>query len=154
MPIWNDGFKAWCKRKGIKPRFGAAGHYGSIAVIERLILTLKLLLRCLPLVPLRTDAFRREVGLIVGWYNKARPHMTLGGRTPDELYHGHFPANRKPRFEPRGRWPRGSPCAKPITLVKGKPGATLQLQGEFQHGRKYLPIVRLKRDIADGPHTV
>jgi len=28
--FWCDGFKAWCKRKGINPRFGAVGKYGSI----------------------------------------------------------------------------------------------------------------------------
>jgi hypothetical protein len=48
-----DGFKRWCRRKGIKPpRYGAIGKHGSLAVIERLILTLKILLRDLPLIPL------------------------------------------------------------------------------------------------------
>ena len=28
--FWCDGFKGWCKRKGIKPRFGAVGQSGSI----------------------------------------------------------------------------------------------------------------------------
>jgi len=28
--FWCHGFKAWCKRKGIRPRFGAVGKYGSI----------------------------------------------------------------------------------------------------------------------------
>ena len=35
--FWNDRFKAWCKRRNIKPRFGAVGRHGSIALIERLI---------------------------------------------------------------------------------------------------------------------
>ena len=30
---------AWCKRHGVKPRFGAIGQHGSLAVIERAILT-------------------------------------------------------------------------------------------------------------------
>ena len=42
--FWNDGFKRWCKRKGVKPRFGAVGKHGSICVVERFILTMKCLL--------------------------------------------------------------------------------------------------------------
>jgi len=34
-------YKRWCKRCGIKPRFGAIGRHGSIAVVERLIKTIK-----------------------------------------------------------------------------------------------------------------
>jgi len=33
-------FRAWSRRKAIRQRFGAAGKYGSIAVIERFILTI------------------------------------------------------------------------------------------------------------------
>ena len=47
----------------------------------------------------------------VDWYNADRPHSWLAGRAPDEIYHGSFPACRRPRFEPRTRWPRRSPCA-------------------------------------------
>ena len=32
---WCPGFKRWCKRRKIKPRFGAAGKHGGIAVVER-----------------------------------------------------------------------------------------------------------------------
>ena len=40
-----EGFRAWCRRKGIKPpRYGAIGQHGSIAVVERFILTMKCLL--------------------------------------------------------------------------------------------------------------
>ena len=119
-----DAFKRWCKRSGIKPpRYGAIGKHGSIAVIERLIFTLKTLLHCLPLVPLCKSDFRHEVGLAIDWYNEQRPHMTVGGRTPNEVYAGSYPGNRKPRHEPRERWPRSSVCARPMTLVKGQPGA-------------------------------
>jgi putative transposase len=140
-----EDFRRWCRGKGIKPRYGAVGKHGSLAVIERLILTVKLLLRCLPVVPLREAAMRREVSLIAAWYNSERPHVALGGRTPDEAYFDRFPANRKPRFEARNRWPRGSPCARPWALVKGKPGVRLELDVEFRAGRRQLPIVRLRR---------
>lgn len=39
--FWCKAFKRWCRRRKIRPRFGAVGHYGSIAVIERFIRTLK-----------------------------------------------------------------------------------------------------------------
>ncbi len=45
VQFWSEGFKRWCRRKGIRPRFGAVGRRGSIAVVERLILTLKIKLK-------------------------------------------------------------------------------------------------------------
>ena len=139
-------FRKWCKRRGIKPpRYGDIGQHGSLAVVERVILTIKCLLSCLPLVPYRREAFLRELTNVTEWYNTFRPHTWLGGRTPDEVYYGEFPANRKPRLEPRTRWPRGSPCAKPWALVRGGPGAELTLEVSFHAGRKHLPVVALKR---------
>jgi putative transposase len=143
--FWSQGFKAWCRRRGIKPRYGALGKHGSIAVVERCILTIKLLLACLAIVPQWRPAFRRELDLLIEWYNEHRPHDTLGGKTPNEVYCGQFPACRRPRYEPRSRWPRGSPCAKPWALVRSTSGARLQLDIEYLGGRKHLPIVRLKR---------
>ncbi|HUT32156.1 MAG TPA: hypothetical protein VNE39_01640 [Planctomycetota bacterium] len=124
---------------------GATGQHGSIAIIERLILTVKQGFRWLPLIPLQRRAFLREVQLVAGWYNAHRPHMSLDGRTPDEVYDDLCPANRQPRFEPRARWPRRSPCATPVTLVKGQPGVRLRMEVEFLAGRKHLPVVHLKR---------
>lgn len=141
----SNGFKMWCKRHKIRPRFGGIGRHGSIAVVERAILTLKTLVRQLPLVPLRREEVRREIKLIVAWYNEIRPHSTLGGRTPNEVYYNHRPANQLPRFEPRPRWPRALPCARPVTLVKGQPGVTLELDVKFLAGCRHLPIVHLKR---------
>ena len=141
-----DGFRDWCRRKGIKPpRYGAIGKHGSIAVVERVILTMKCLLSCLPFVPYRREAFLRELTAIVEWYNSHRAHTWLAGKTPDEAYFGKFPANRRPWFEPRSRWPCGSPCAKPWALVRGSPGAKLTLEISFHAGRKHLPVVKLKR---------
>ena len=118
-----NGFRDWCRRKGIKPpRYGAIGKHGSIAVVERFILTLKRLLTCLPVVPYRCENFGRELVAIVAWYNDCRPHTWLGGKTPDEAYQGAYPANRRPRFEPRSRWPRGSRIfARARAIPTGKP---------------------------------
>ena len=139
-------FRDWCKRKGISPpRYDAIGQHGSIAVVERFILTLKTLLGCLPLVPLRREGFNRELDATVEWYNRHRPHEWLGGRTPDEVYFKRRPANRRPRFEPRVAWPRASPCARPQTLVKGQPGARLALEISFHRGRRHLLVAKLRR---------
>ena len=94
---------------------------------------------------MRRETFRRKLGHYAEWYNEHRPHQWLNGRTPDEVYFNRPPANRAPRWEPRSRWPRGSPCAKPQVLVKGRPGAHVELAITFQGGRKHLPIVTLKR---------
>ena len=63
-----DGFKDWAKRKDINLRFGAIGQHGSLAVIERLIKTLKyhgfFLLACVPLV---REAFHREAASPREW---------------------------------------------------------------------------------------
>jgi hypothetical protein len=117
----SKGYQRWCRRRGIKPRFGAVGEHGSIAVIERLIRTMKAGIRQI-VVPLRREAMRRELLSLVEWCNQLRPHMTLKGRTPNEVYFGTFPANRRPRSEPRQHWPRRSPCAVPQGLVAGQPG--------------------------------
>jgi len=144
--FWNDGFKAWCQRRGIRPCFGAIGQHGSISTIERFIRTMKELLRLqLPLVPFRQEKFRRELAIALGGYNVHRPHMSLGGKTPDEVYFRRYPANRSPRFEPRSGWPRGSPRAKPWAVVSGSPGARLEMNVSIHGGRRPLPIIRLSR---------
>jgi putative transposase len=131
-------FRRWVKRKGINPpRYGAVGRRGSIAVVERIVKTLKDECTRRILVPLRRDDFRRELLSFADWYNEHRPHMTLEGRTPNEAYFDRRPANRRPRIEPRPRWPRRSPCARPPTLVAGKPGDRFQLQVEHHDGGKH-----------------
>ena len=143
--FWCDGFKNWCLRKSLRPRFGAVGKHGSIAVVERALRTMKELLGGLPLVPLRREAFRHELAVSFAWYNEHRPHTSLDGATPHEVYVGSRPANRLPRWEPRPDWPRASPCSKPCTLVKGQPGARLSLEVRFHKGREHLPVLQLKR---------
>jgi len=75
----------------IKPRLGAIGKHGSISVTERVNKTLKY-------------EWLRRVAIIKGfdhlgtlcdefehWYNAWRPHMTLDGLRPDDVFY-----NRKP----------------------------------------------------------
>jgi putative transposase len=141
-----DEFGVWCRRRGIQQRFGAIGKYGSLAVIERFIRSLKNeCTRLLPIVPLARAAFRREIDEYVAWYNAEMPHSRFGARMPDEIYFNRFPACRRPRFETRARWPRRSTCAMPHALVRGRPAAVVELVVEHRGGRKHLPVVSLRR---------
>ena len=99
-------------------RFGAVGKYGSIAVIERLMRTIKTECTRQLMVPYQRPQLRRELSLFMDWYNAHRPHDGLDGCVPDEVYFGLDPAMLAPRYEPRERWPRGSPCAAPTTRVR------------------------------------
>ena len=75
----------------IKPRLGAIGKHGSIAVTERVNKTLKF-------------EWLKRVAIIKGidhltelcddfqiWYNNWRPHMTLEGLRPDDVYFDNKP---------------------------------------------------------------
>jgi transposase InsO family protein len=141
----DKAFRKWCRRRGIRQRFGAVGKYGSIAVVERLIRTIKNECTRKLLVPYHREGFRGELSLFVTWYNQDRPSEALDGWTPDEAYHGLDPACLAPRFEPRRHWPRGSPCAAPRTAIRGRRGARLDLEVSYVAGRKHLPIVTLQR---------
>ena len=77
----------WCKAREITQRFGAVGEHGSIAVLERLIQTMKNECTRLLVVPLQQVAMSREIELFFDWYNPHRPHTTLNVATPDEIYH-------------------------------------------------------------------
>jgi putative transposase len=140
----NDDFKEWCRSKGIRPRYGAVGQHGSIALIERFFKSLKNeWLRCI-LISFRIESMRKELTSYSMWFNQHRPHQSLGGRTPLEVYEEQTPANEKPRFEPRSRWPRHSRCARPQAQVKGQCGVRLELVVKSYEGRKQLPVVELK----------
>jgi transposase InsO family protein len=144
--FWCPGFKRWCKRHKIKPpRFGAVGQHGSIAVVERFILTMKTLCTRIILVPLRREKIREELNRFASWYNEQRPHMTLKGSTPDEVYRRRHPTCRYPRYEPRPMWPRLSACARPGVPIRGWPGQRLQLTVDHLAGRQHLPVVTLRR---------
>ncbi|MCH8880216.1 MAG: DDE-type integrase/transposase/recombinase [Planctomycetes bacterium] len=143
--FWCMAFKGWCKRKAIRPRYGAIGKHGSIAVVERLIRTIKDEATRRIVVPQRQAAFRRELTSYLAWYNEHRPHATLHGKTPNEVYFRLRPANQRPRIEPRERWPRPSPCARPGTLIAGQPGDRFEIEVGFHDGRRHLPIVSVRR---------
>jgi transposase InsO family protein len=142
---FRDEFRQCCARHGIKPRYGAVGHHGSIAVVERFIRTVKDEALRRILMPLRLDAMRAELLRYCEWYNIERPHMHLGGATPDEVRWATGPANRRRRVEPRARYPATGACAFPRVAVRGQPGCKLQLVvSDFEEDAKHLPVVQLK----------
>jgi len=136
---FGDEYRAWCKRRGVRPRYGAVGKFGSISLIERCILTLKSEGLRQILVPPRRTEMQAEVSAIVDWHNGFRPHEALGGATPNEIYRKVRPAHRRPRIEPRARYPthRGD-------RLRGKKGALVRLVIGHHEGRSHLPVVRLR----------
>jgi hypothetical protein len=127
-------FKRWCKRRGIRARYGVLGEPSSICIVERFIRSLKDEgTRRLVLVPIAHGTLRRELEAYVRWYNTVRPHTTLAGKTPHEVFEGRSESRR--RLETRPRWPnRGAvPCGK------------LDLAVGHVAGRKHLPVIGLRR---------
>lgn len=121
------------------------GKYGSIAVIERFIRTLKDECTRRVILRLRRDDMRRELACHLDWYNEHRPHEYLDGRTPNEVYFDRPPANETPRIEPRSNWPPGAPCARPAAAIDGRPGQNIKLELIYHAGGKHLPVIQLKR---------
>ncbi|MBI5486429.1 MAG: transposase [Deltaproteobacteria bacterium] len=130
-------YVAWCKGLGVKPRFGAIGQYGSIAVVERAIKTLKEEGLRRIAVPLRQTEMVGEVEAFVGWTNVNRPHMSLVGATPSEVHRRARPARDGPRFEPRPRYP--VPRGEKLRAAKG---AVFRLTLGHHEGRPHLPATR------------
>jgi putative transposase len=118
------GFRAWARRRKINLRFGAVGKYGSIAIVERFIRSLKTECTRVILVPLRLADMRHELDLFLAWYNAHRPHQGLAGRTPLEAAQASEPTH--PLFETRG-----------------KHGVKLKLVVSHFQSRKHLPLVEL-----------
>lgn len=135
-------YKAWCERRGVRPRFGAIGEHGSIAVIERFFRSLKTeMLHKLPWVPMTRKKLGEEVAAYVGWYEMRRPHQGLGGKTPHELRTGEKPAREERRLEPRAEYP----LRKTEKLPRGKRvKSKLVLVVEHFKGRPHLPVVSLR----------
>jgi transposase InsO family protein len=138
-------FRAWCNRKGIQPRYASTGKQTrATAIVERFIRSAKEEWLRRTTIPFRRDDVRRHIACYLSWFCESRPRQGLGGRTPNEVYNGKKPANTKPRFEPRSRWPRGSPCAEPQAGITRRRASRLTLSVKFVDGRRQLPVVQVK----------
>ena len=141
---FRENYELWCDSHRIKPRFGALGQHGSIAVLERFNRTLKDELIRRILVPLRLSDFNEELIRYVIWYNGHRPHQYLRGRTPNEVYDSRFAVCDGPRLEPRPNYPLNASNGKPAsTLVKR--ATDLQVVVTHLDERRHLPIVSIKQ---------
>jgi len=132
---FREGYRRWCARRRIVPRFGAVGQKGSIAVIERFFRTLKTEGLRPILVPLCFSVLGIEVATFVAWYNRYRTHQGLGGATPSDRLAG--PTARlcsKPRASPP--LARGDPRHRNVSA--------LELQIHRFEGRAHLSIIELK----------
>lgn len=85
-------FQEAITRHGMKARFGAVGHHGSIAFIERLWLGLKDLLQLRLDRRLLREDLEPRIGLGLFYYSVLKPHQGLAGATPAEVYFQKEPA--------------------------------------------------------------
>jgi hypothetical protein len=122
------------------------GRHGSIAVVERLHLSMKNECTQRIIIPVSKKDFETELSLWCHWYNSYRPHMTLNGRPPDEIYYKLRAANTLPRIEPRSNVRHSTPCAKPRVTRAGKAGRHVDLQLSFLEGRAHLPVLTKRRE--------
>jgi transposase InsO family protein len=127
-------WRRYCRARGIRPRFGAVGCHGSIAIVERFIRAMKAECTSRILVPLDDHSMQCELALYAVWYNAHRPSQALGGCTPRLVYEGLIPASGK-RIEPRSGWPAngGAERVADLRLVVG-----------YLEGREHLPVVELR----------
>jgi transposase InsO family protein len=140
---FRQSYVDWCRRRCIKPRFGAVGKHGSIALIERFIRSMKDEYLRRMLVPLSQIAMRAALSRYFLWYDTCRPHKSLGGATPAEVWNGEVPANESGRLEPRARYPDRAPCAAPRIPVARRCLA-LKVKVEFLEGDPNLPVVEIR----------
>ena len=54
------------------------------------------------------------------------------------------PANEKPHYEPRRRYPLDAWCASPQTKVKGRRGVKLRLDVSYFGGCRHLPVASIR----------
>ena len=128
----------------ICPKTALVGVGRQIAVVERFHRTFKDILR-LATIPEEQSEYEQEASLIIDWYNEHRTHNTLDGKTPNEIYFSRPAASEQPRHEPRQRWPRGSPCAKPQVEIDGEAGDPIVLEIDCLEGRRHLPMIGVQR---------
>jgi len=117
----------------------------SIAVEERFIRTLREEGLAHEFVPLHHGALCASLARFEDWYNEVRPHTSMGGATPDEVFHGRRHANRRRRFEPRARYPEKGGCAAPMGAAQAKIGARLDLVATPFRGARHLAQIEIRR---------
>jgi transposase InsO family protein len=124
---FQNEYRAWCAAHRVRPRFGAVGQHGSIAVVERFIRSMKEECFRATGVPFALRLLELELDSWLAWYHAHRPHQGLKGRTPAEVLRQRADVTRQ-RPPPRPHKMR------PVRLIVG-----------HLDGRAHLPIVALRR---------
>jgi len=135
-------YRKWCRKMGILPRYGAVGKYGSIAIIERFMKTLKNECTRKITIPMNIYQMQHELVLFVIWYNIHRPHSAflkhqnkcepMGAMTPDEVFNGlRSPPCRSWGFRHNSEIPK------------------ITIEISYFEGRRHLPIIEIK-DASSG----
>jgi hypothetical protein len=71
--------------------------------------------------------------------------MSLGGKTPNEVFYKRRAANAKPRIETRPLAKHSTPCSAPRMCIAGRSGTKVNVRLEFLEGRLHLPIIKVER---------
>ncbi len=134
---FHSEYRDWCERHRVRPRYGALGKHGSIAIIERFWHSLKSEYLRLVSVPLSIEEMQREIEAYIGWYLEHRSHESLGGASPAEVLEGRLPAAGRPPLEVRAR-------GRPTRGLRRQVTAPLALVATPHEQRAELPVVELR----------
>jgi len=98
-----EEFRGFMDGQRIRKRYGAVGQTHSLGLIDRFFRTFKDSLSLRASRPWNLRGFERRLQSALVHYAYVRPHASLGGSTPIEVYYGirgHLP---QPLSPPRGR---------------------------------------------------
>ena len=132
-------YGAWCKRHGVRPRFGAVGKKGSIAVLERFWRSLKGECTRRIIVPFDMDAMHFELDAYLRWYSVWRPHAVASGARLRTNLPG--ADTNVVRLETRPRYPLPTGRDSP----EAERAAALDLSLSYLDGCRHLPCIEIRR---------
>jgi putative transposase len=103
-----DVLSRFLQRRGVSRRYGAVARWQSVAVIDRFFGALKAEYAFRWLLLLPVARVNQVLHGYVLWHARHRPHQGLGGRTPEEVFHGR-----------RRATPEGQVVGVRLTYLKG-----------------------------------
>lgn len=131
----------------------AGPHIGSTTVQGRLPTDRERCLRRLRAHSILSDRQQSEPRLVRWLVQRAQTASQARHRYGRRGLVGRRPACREPRFEPRRRWPRGSPCAGPQAKIQGRCGDPIELRVRHLSRRRDRSFHRPERTIPFRPFT-
>jgi len=69
---------------------------------------------------------RKGLAVYVDWHNESRPHQSLDGRTPQDVY-------------------SGSSISPPSYPARGPNAVKLDLVVSYHGGQRHLPVIELRK---------